>query len=112
LLTSELFAFKICSKNLIVANCILPLKGYLFNSARQAALVALQWTLNVSLINVMCRCSNGSLSLKQWSTPQISQPCKIMGTTKVSKGVSRRLHGLFKPTVFFYFKLSFSTLFH
>jgi hypothetical protein len=37
LLTSELFAFKICSKNLIVANCILPLKGYLFNSAR--------WTL-------------------------------------------------------------------
>jgi hypothetical protein len=33
LLTSELFAFKTCSKNLIVANCILPLKGYLFNSA-------------------------------------------------------------------------------
>jgi hypothetical protein len=30
LLTSELFASKICSKDLIVANCILPLKGYLF----------------------------------------------------------------------------------
>jgi hypothetical protein len=46
--------------------------------------VALQWTPNISLINLMCRCSNGSLSLKQWSTPQISQPYTIMGTTKVS----------------------------
>ena len=55
----------------------------------------------------MCRCSNGSLSLKQWSTPQISQPYTIMGTTKVSKSFSRRLQGLCKPTVFFILNQAF-----
>jgi hypothetical protein len=42
----------------------------------------------------MCRCSNGSLSLKQWSTPQMSQPYKIMGTTKASKSFSRTNNSL------------------
>ena len=52
---------------------------------------------------LMCRCSNGSLSLKQWSTPQISQPYKIMGTTiKVSTSFSRRIQGLFKPSLFLF----------
>jgi hypothetical protein len=49
LLTSELQYLHLnILKKLIVANCILPLKEYLFNSAKQAALVALQWTPNIS----------------------------------------------------------------
>jgi hypothetical protein len=34
-------------------------------------------------------------------------PYKIMGTTKVSKSFSRRLQGLFKPTVFFILNQAF-----
>jgi hypothetical protein len=37
-------------------------------TTRQATLVAMQWTPNISLINLMCRCSNGSLSLNgKWT---------------------------------------------